>query len=73
MLGFEFYELRHPLLNDSFDHRSHGVVAVRTDQLIKIAAERELKKADALIPGEGLYQEFVARFPYEETDDLRSN
>lgn len=39
------------------------------DQLIKIAAERELKKAEALIPGEGLYQEFCARFPYEETDD----
>jgi transcription-repair coupling factor (superfamily II helicase) len=39
------------------------------DQLIKIAAERELKKAEVLIPGEGLYQEFCARFPYEETED----
>lgn len=39
------------------------------DQLIKIAAERELKKAEVLMPGEGLYQEFCARFPYEETED----
>lgn len=39
------------------------------DQLIRIAAERELKTAEVLIPGEGLYQEFCARFPYEETED----
>ncbi len=43
------------------------------DQLIRIAAERALKTADRLIPPTGLYDEFAARFPYEETEDqLRS-
>jgi len=37
--------------------------------LIKIAAERQLKHADALTSPEGLYDEFCARFPYAETDD----
>ena len=39
------------------------------DSLIKIAAERELKEAPALEQPEGAYDEFVALFPYEETDD----
>jgi transcription-repair coupling factor (superfamily II helicase) len=39
------------------------------DQLIKIAAERALKTAERIIPPEGLYSEFSARFPYEETED----
>ncbi|PWC55889.1 transcription-repair coupling factor [Azospirillum sp. TSO22-1] len=39
------------------------------EALLKIAAERELKRADALAPPEGIYQEFAARFPYPETDD----
>jgi transcription-repair coupling factor (superfamily II helicase) len=39
------------------------------DNLIKIAAERELKKTEALSRPEGLYEEFAARFPYPETDD----
>ncbi|MCB1421064.1 MAG: transcription-repair coupling factor [Nitratireductor sp.] len=38
-------------------------------QLIAIAAERALRKSEALTPPEGLYGEFVARFPYEETED----
>lgn len=42
------------------------------DQLIKIAAERELKTAEILSPGEGLYQEFCARFPYDETEDQQN-
>jgi len=37
--------------------------------LIKIAAERQIHKAPVLTPPEGLYDEFVARFPYDETDD----
>ncbi len=37
--------------------------------LLKIAAERELKKAEAITPGEGGYDEFVARFAFSETDD----
>ncbi len=39
------------------------------DQLIKVAAARMLRKAPVLTPPEGLYDEFAARFPYEETDD----
>ncbi|MEO0327922.1 MAG: transcription-repair coupling factor [Pseudomonadota bacterium] len=38
-------------------------------QLIRIAAERELKTAERLLPPEGLYDEFSARFPYDETED----
>ena len=37
--------------------------------LIKIAAARALHEAPKLIPPEGLYEEFCARFPYDETDD----
>ncbi|TGQ55346.1 hypothetical protein EN855_035050, partial [Mesorhizobium sp. M1C.F.Ca.ET.212.01.1.1] len=37
-------------------------------QLIRIAAERQMRTAPALVPAEGLYDEFAARFPYEETD-----
>jgi transcription-repair coupling factor (superfamily II helicase) len=39
------------------------------EQLIAIAAERQLRKADLLIPAEGLWDEFCARFPYAETED----
>jgi len=37
--------------------------------LIRIAAERQLRAAPSFNPPEGLYGEFAARFPYEETDD----
>lgn len=39
------------------------------DQLIRIAAERALKTAERVLPPAGLYDEFAARFPYEETED----
>jgi transcription-repair coupling factor (superfamily II helicase) len=39
------------------------------DGLIKLAAERELKEAPVLAETDGAYDEFVARFPFEETDD----
>jgi len=42
------------------------------DELIKIAAKRALRKADAINPSEGSYDEFTARFPYAETDDQLS-
>jgi len=38
-------------------------------ELIKIAAERLLKEAPRLAVDTGLYDEFAAAFPYEETDD----
>ncbi|MCF6122494.1 transcription-repair coupling factor [Mesorhizobium sp. M7A.F.Ca.CA.001.07.2.1] len=41
-------------------------------QLIRIAAERQMRSAPPLVPAEGLYGEFAARFPYEETDDQQT-
>ena len=38
-------------------------------ELIKIAAERQLREAPRLNVGPGAYDEFCAGFPYEETDD----
>jgi transcription-repair coupling factor (superfamily II helicase) len=38
-------------------------------ELIRIAAERQLRPGETLAPPEGLYEEFAARFPYPETDD----
>ncbi|MCX5494083.1 transcription-repair coupling factor [Kaistia dalseonensis] len=38
-------------------------------QLIKIAAARAMRHGSVLAPPEGLYDEFAARFPYEETED----
>lgn len=42
-------------------------------QLIRIAAERQMRAAPVLIPPEGIYGEFAARFPYEETDDQQAS
>ena len=41
-------------------------------QLIRIAAERKMRTATAFNPPDGLYGEFSARFPYEETDDQQT-
>jgi transcription-repair coupling factor (superfamily II helicase) len=38
-------------------------------ELIRIAAARQLRPGEVLIPPEGLYEEFAARFPYPETED----
>jgi transcription-repair coupling factor (superfamily II helicase) len=38
-------------------------------ELIKVAAERQLREAPRLAVATGLYDEFCAGFPYEETDD----
>ncbi len=42
-------------------------------ELIKIAALRQLKEAPALAPPQGAYEEFVARFPYDETEDQEAS
>jgi transcription-repair coupling factor (superfamily II helicase) len=42
------------------------------EALIKVAAARAMRKAPALTPPEGLYDEFAARFPYEETEDQQA-
>ena len=39
------------------------------DQLIAVAAQRQLRTAESLVPAEGVWDEFCARFPYAETDD----
>jgi transcription-repair coupling factor (superfamily II helicase) len=39
------------------------------EELIRIAAARAARTAEEVLPPEGLYDEFCARFPYEETDD----
>lgn len=39
------------------------------DELIKIAAARELKTAHRFVAPDGAYEEFAARFPFNETDD----
>ena len=41
------------------------------DALLRIAAARKLRDAPKLVPPQGLYDEFCARFPYEETDDQK--
>ena len=42
-------------------------------KLIEVAAARELKRAPVFEPLEGVYQEFCARFPYEETQDQETS
>jgi transcription-repair coupling factor (superfamily II helicase) len=42
------------------------------DELIRLAAERELKTAPKTDSADGVFREFAARFPYEETDDQLS-
>ena len=39
------------------------------ERLIRVAAERELRTAPAMDPPDGLWDQFLARFPYVETDD----
>lgn len=39
------------------------------EKLIKIAAQRQMKKAEIFVPERGLYDEFCSRFLYTETDD----
>ncbi|MEO0343402.1 MAG: transcription-repair coupling factor [Pseudomonadota bacterium] len=39
------------------------------DRLIRIAAERELRKGEVMEPLESEWDKFCARFPYTETDD----
>ncbi len=42
---------------------------VMADSLIKIAADRALKKGTVFAPPDFLWDKFCARFPYQETDD----
>ncbi|MEL6641373.1 MAG: transcription-repair coupling factor, partial [Pseudomonadota bacterium] len=42
------------------------------ERLIRVAAERALRTAPSLDPPDGLWDQFLARFPYAETDDQLS-
>lgn len=39
------------------------------EELLRIAAQRATREAEPVAPPEGLWDEFCARFPYEETED----
>ena len=39
------------------------------DELIRIAAARQIRDAAIMAPGEGAWDEFCARFPFAETED----
>ena len=39
------------------------------ERLIRVAAERELRTAPVMEPSDGLWDQFLARFPYTETED----
>jgi transcription-repair coupling factor (superfamily II helicase) len=41
-------------------------------ELIRIAAARQLREAPRLLPPDGLYDEFAARFPFDETEDQQN-
>ena len=42
-------------------------------QLIEVAAARALRAGLRIVPDEGLYGEFCARFPFDETDDQQGS
>jgi transcription-repair coupling factor (superfamily II helicase) len=44
-------------------------IADMAGQLIRIAAERRVKEAHSVVPPEGAWDEFCARFPFAETED----
>ncbi|MFC3125822.1 transcription-repair coupling factor [Pseudoroseomonas globiformis] len=49
--------------------RAKQRIADMAGQLIRIAAERQVKQAPLAAPPEGAWDEFCARFPFPETDD----
>ncbi len=44
-------------------------IAEMAGELLKVAAERRTRPGPRIRVAEGLYQEFCARFPFQETDD----
>ncbi|MFZ5618033.1 MAG: transcription-repair coupling factor, partial [Pseudomonadota bacterium] len=44
-------------------------IKMLAEQLIAIAAKREMKATDSVVAPAGVYDEFCARFPYAETED----
>ncbi|WP_411288861.1 transcription-repair coupling factor [Phenylobacterium sp.] len=52
--------------------RAKDRLRVMAEGLIRIAAERATRSTDPMDPPHGVFDEFCARFPYEETDDQLS-
>ncbi|MBM3618170.1 MAG: transcription-repair coupling factor, partial [Alphaproteobacteria bacterium] len=44
-------------------------IKIAAEALLKVAAARAIHPAPVLIPPQGVYDEFAARFPYVETED----
>jgi len=44
-------------------------IRIMADQLIKLAAQREMRSGQRISTADGIYEEFCARFPFTETDD----
>ena len=44
-------------------------IKMMAGELLSVAAARRLRPGDKLLPPEGLYEEFCARFPFTETED----
>ena len=49
--------------------RARERLRAMAEGLIALAAKRALRRTDAVEPPHGLFDEFCARFPYEETED----
>ncbi|AIL65759.1 Transcription-repair-coupling factor [Rickettsiales bacterium Ac37b] len=52
--------------------RLQNRIKLAAEELLKTAAERELKTVDSFNITSGMYDEFCAKFPYPETDDQLS-
>jgi transcription-repair coupling factor (superfamily II helicase) len=63
-LGGEAWQKRRSRLKERIREIAH--------ELMKTAAERALRKAPVLEPEPSAYDQFVERFPWEETDDQES-
>ncbi len=44
-------------------------IRMMAERLIRVAAERALRTAPVLTPPDGMWDQFLARFPYAETED----
>jgi transcription-repair coupling factor (superfamily II helicase) len=63
-LGSIGWQTRKARMKNRIREMAHG--------LIRIAAQRQLREAPRLAPPPGSYDEFCARFPYDETEDQRA-
>lgn len=60
-LGGVGWQTRKARMKNRIREMAHGLIA--------IAAARQMRSAPKLVPQQGVYDEFAARFPYDETED----